>query len=121
MSTKVKKMRKTYLLNAFSLNMIKEFPIGITVNKIDKEWFCYNLNTDPQVVNAIGHDSTVYLINKLCGTNFQKNRIEVEMNRGDIALVIMVSERLPEGKVLSDTEIEEMFVKGKISFYEVIL
>jgi hypothetical protein len=101
--------------------MIKEFPIGITVNKIDKEWFCYNLNTDLRVVNAIGHDSTVNLINKLCGTNFQKNRIEVEMSQGDIALVIIVSERLPEGKVLSETEIEEMMVKGKISFYEVIL
>jgi len=114
-------MGKMYLVNAFSLNMINEFPIGISVNKIDIQWFCFGLKADPQVVNAIGHDSTVYLINKLCGTNFQKNRVEIKMSQGDIALVIMVSERLPEGKVLSDTEIEEMFVKGKISFYEVIL
>jgi len=114
-------MGKTYLVNAFSLNMIKQFPIGISVNKIDKEWFCFNLNADPQVVNAIGHDSTVYLINKLCGTNFQKNRIEVEMSRGDSTLVIMISERLPEGKVLNQEEIEEMLVKGKIGFYEVMI
>jgi len=114
-------MGKTYLVNAFSLNMIKQFPIGISVNKIDKEWFCFNLNADPQVVNAIGHDSTVYLVNKLCNTDFQKNRIEVKMSRGDSTLVIMISERLPEGKVLNQEEIEEMLVKGKIGFYEVMI
>ena len=113
-------MGKTYLVNTFSLNMIKEFPRGISVNKIDKEWFCLDLNAG-EVVNAIGHDSTVHLINKLCGTNFEKNRIEIKMSEGDSAVVIMISKRLPEGKVLTDQEVEKMLAKGKISFYEVIL
>lgn len=113
-------MGKTYLVNAFSLNMIEEFPVGISVNRIDKEWFCLDLNAN-EVVNAIGHDSTVHLINLLCGTNFQKNRIEIKMSRGDSAVVIMISERLSEGKVLSQEEIMKMLEEGKISFYEVIL
>jgi hypothetical protein len=28
--------------------MIEEFPTRISVNKIDKEWFCLDLNADPQ-------------------------------------------------------------------------
>ncbi len=43
------------------------------------------------------------------------------MNEGDIALIIMISQRLEEGKVLSDKEIEDMYRQGKISFYEVWL
>jgi hypothetical protein len=117
-------MGKTYLVNAFSLNMIKEFPATITIDKIDKEEFCETLDIrleNGEVVNAVGHDSTVYLINKLCGVNLEKNRINVKMNKEDIALIIMISQRLEEGKVLSDKEIEDMYRQGKISFYEVWL
>jgi len=104
--------------------MLKEFPTTITVDKIDRDEFCLDLEMrleENELVNAIGHDSTVNLINKLCKVQPQKNRIEVKMNEGDRALVIMIAERLPEGKILSDEEIEDMYKQGKISFYEVIL
>ena len=117
-------MGKTFLTNAFSLNMLKEFPTNLTVDKIDRDEFCMDLEMrleDNELVNAIGHDSTVNLINKLCDVQLQKNRVEIKMSEGDRALVIMVAERLPEGKVLSDEEIENMYKQGKISFYEVIL
>jgi len=117
-------MGKVYLINTFSLNMLKEFPTNLTVDKIDRDEFCLKLEArleDNELVNAIGHDSTVNLINKLCEVQLQKNRIEVKMNEGDRVLVIMIAERLPEGKVLSDTEIEDMYKQGKISFYEIIL
>ncbi len=117
-------MGKTYLVNAFSLNMIKEFPVRLTIDKIDKEEFCQTLDIrieNEELINAVGHDSTVKLVNTLCGTQLQKNRVEVKMNEGDIALIIMISQRLEEGKVLSDKEIEDMYRQGKISFYEVWL
>jgi len=118
------RMGKVYLVNAFSLNMLNNFPINVTIDKIERDEFCLKVEMrleDNELVNAIGHDSTVNLINKLCDVQLQKNRVEIKMSEGDRALVIMIAERLPEGKVLSDTEIEDMYKKGKISFYEVIL
>ncbi|AAS89082.1 hypothetical protein B116 [Sulfolobus turreted icosahedral virus 1] len=115
-------MGKVFLTNAFSINMLKEFPTTITIDKLDEEDFCLKLELrleDGTLINAIGHDSTINLVNTLCGTQLQKNRVEVKMNEGDEALIIMISQRLEEGKVLSDKEIKDMYRQGKISFYEV--
>jgi len=117
-------MGKVYLVNAFSLNMLKEFPATITVDKIERDEFCLEVEMrleENELVNAIGHDSTVNLVNKLCDVQLQKNRVEIKMSEGDRALIVIVTERLPEGKVLSDEEIEDMYKQGKISFYEVML
>ena len=117
-------MGKTFLTNAFSLNMLREFPTNLTIDKIDRDEFCLEVEMrleDGELVNAIGHESTVNLINKLCEVRLQKNRTEVKMSEGDRALVIMIAERLPEGKVLSDTEIEDIYRQDKITFYDVII
>ena len=115
-------MGKVYLTNAFSINMLKEFPISVGFDKIDKFEFCVYLDEaidDNKLINTIGHDSTISLINTLCGTNLQKNRISIKLEKGDRALVIMISERLEEGKVLSSDEIKVMYEQGKIGLYEV--
>ena len=116
-------MGKVYLANAFSLNMLSNFPADLTVVKIEKEEFCSEIQDGmkyEQFVNAIGHESTVNLVNKLCGTNLQKNRVEVKMVEGDKALIIQPIQRLEEGKVLSDEEIMRLLKEGKIVFYKVI-
>jgi len=119
---KVNRMGKTYLVNAFSINMIREFPATVRVDMIDGEEFCETLGTQSgELINAVGHDSTIDVINKLCGTQLQKNRIEIKMVQGDIAFAIMVNHRLEEGKVLNEEEILRMLWQGKISFYKVIL
>ncbi len=119
-------MGKVYLTNAFSLNMIneKEFPTRIIVDKLYEVEFCFGVTNaieNKELVNAIGHDSTINLVNKLCETELEKNRTEIKMEKDDRALIIMVSERLPEGKVLDDEEITKLFKEEKIKFYEVIL
>ncbi len=43
------------------------------------------------------------------------------MEKGDTALVIMINQRLEEGKVLNTQEIMDMHRQGKIGFYEVWL
>ena len=116
-------MGKVYLTNAFSINMLSNFPAELTVVKINKEEFCSELEDGlkyEEFVNAIGHDSTVNLVNKLCGTNLQKNRMEIKMVEGDKALIIQPMQRLEEGKILSDEEITKMLNEGKIAFYKVI-
>jgi len=117
------KMGKVYLANAFSLNMLSNFPADLTVVKIEKEEFCSEIQDGmkyEQFVNALGHESTVNLVNKLCETSLQKNRVEVKMVEGDKALIIQPIQRLEEGKVLSDEEIMRMLKEGKIVFYKVI-
>jgi hypothetical protein len=104
--------------------MLNNFPVRVVIDKIDREEFCLELEfrlEDGELVNALGHDSTVKLVNTLCETQLQKNRVDVKMNEGDTALIIMISQRLEEGKVLSDKEIEDMYRQGKISFYKVML
>jgi len=117
-------MGKTYLVNAFSINMIKDFPVSVVFDKLDDQEFCIRLQIrldEGDLINAIGHDSTVSLINKLCDVELTKNRIEVKLERGDVALVVMINDRLPEGRILSGDELMDMLSRGKLSFYEVIL
>jgi len=104
--------------------MLKEFPVRVTIDKIDKEEFCEILDIrseNGELVNGIGHDNIVDLVKKLCGVELKQSGIEIKMNEGDIALVIMISRRLEEGKVLNEEEIMRMLSEGKISFYDVIL
>jgi len=116
-------MSRVYLVNAFSINMLSNFPAELTVVKIEKEEFCSDLEMSMkygELINAIGHESTVNLVNVLCNTQLQKNRIEVKMNEGDKILIIQPMQRLEEGKVLSNEEIMKILKEGKIAFYKVI-
>ena len=117
-------MGKTYLANAFSISMIKDFPVSVVFDKLDDQEFCIRLQIrldEGDLINAIGNDSIVSLINRLCDVELTKNKVEVKLERGDVALLILVNDRLPEGRLLSGDEIMDMLSKGKIVFYEVIL
>jgi len=65
---RIDKMRKTYLL------------IRLTINKTDKKEFCQTLDIrieDGELINAVGHDSTVKLVSTLCGTQLQKTELRL--------------------------------------------
>jgi len=116
------KMRRVYLVNTFSIDMISNFPLGMVIDKIDKDEFCSDLRMSikyDEFINAIEHESTVNLVNKLCETQLQKNSVEIKMTEGDGSLIIMVKQSLEEGRVLTDEEIMKMLKEGKIAFYEV--
>jgi len=105
-----------YLLNGFSPAMLDSVLSAVYFNQIPDVMLCGELNSD-ELVNAIGHKSTMNLINQLCKTNLKENRIQVKLKDKDEAYIIVVTERLEEGKVLSDEEIKEMFEKDKIKIY----
>jgi len=67
-------------------------------------------------VSAVGHESTARLLSELLGAEIKPNRIFVDMELGDEALAIQFLERIPEGKVLSKEELEELYKQGKIVF-----
>lgn len=55
-------------------------------------------------VSAIGHQASASFLGRLLGVEVPMNRIAVSLLTGDTALVLRVLTRLPEGKVLDETE-----------------
>ena len=55
-------------------------------------------------VSAIGHEGAARFLGRLLGVEVSVNRVSVAMRAGDSALVLRLTERLPEGVVLSDEE-----------------
>lgn len=71
-------------------------------------------------VSAIGHTSTAELLSTLLGMTIPTNRVRIEMQPGDKALVFRLLERIEEGKVLSREEIEKLpFELGLLERLEV--
>jgi len=85
----------------------------VQFDEISKEEFC---NAVSNAINAIGHESTVSLVNSLCNTNLKVNRIAIKAKHGDQIYVFTVMVRLEEGKILSAQEIQQMYNEGKIKF-----
>ncbi|PIX97783.1 MAG: DNA-binding protein [Hydrogenophilales bacterium CG_4_9_14_3_um_filter_63_34] len=56
-------------------------------------------------VSAIGHAGAARFLSRLLGVEVPVNRVMVALRVGDAALVLRLTERLPEGVVLSDTEL----------------
>ncbi len=55
--------------------------------------------------SAIGHEGSAAFLSTVLGIEIPANRVAVAMKRGDQALVLRLRERLPEGKVLSASEL----------------
>lgn len=55
-------------------------------------------------VSAVGHESGAAFLSRLLGMPVAASRIVVEMQVGDNALVLRLKTRLPEGKILDETE-----------------
>ena len=102
----------SYLLNGFSPAMLDSGFSVVYFNQIPEVMLCGVLNSD-DLINAIGHKSTVNLINQMCKSDLKENRIQVKLKDGDEAFIIVVTERLEEG----DEEIKQFLDQGKIKIY----
>ena len=107
---------KLFLLNA---------PImpnsGIYVFEIvDKQKFIDTFNEYKsngfEIVSAIGHEATAKLLTELLNYEVPVNRIAIEFQDRDVALVIKLKQRLEEGKVLNSQELKNMINAGMIEF-----
>jgi hypothetical protein len=59
-------------------------------------------------VSAIGHGGSAKLLSSLLDMDMTVNRIAVQMEKGDRALVLRLMQRLPEVKVLDEREMAAM-------------
>lgn len=73
-----------YICNAFSLQMVKDFPCSISIEEV---------GTLPHgLVSAIGHADTAHVL------GYEPNRVNVSLSKGDVVYVAqLVGGRLPEG------------------------
>jgi len=104
----------TYLANGFSANMLRP-PADVEFTNVDVKEFCEEI-VKGRHENAIGHVGTVQLINSLCGSNLNVNRVSISAGIGDEIYIIMLTVRLEEGKVLNSQEITKMYEEGKVKF-----
>jgi len=54
--------------------------------------------------SAIGHEPAAIFLSSVLGIDIPARRVAVTMLPGDEALVLRLTQRLPEGKVLSEAE-----------------
>lgn len=59
-------------------------------------------------VSAIGHESTAKFMSEILGVPIPMNRISVRMRSGDTALIFRLTDRLPEGKILTVEEMQSV-------------
>jgi len=112
--------RMIYITNGFSPSMLAKLPLDVEFSPVEVKEFCEEIRKG-QHVNAIGHQGTVDLINGLCGSNLQVNRVSIQANVGDVLYVAMLTVRLEEGKVLSKEEITKMYDEGKVKFIKAMV
>lgn len=90
-----------YLLNAFSLQMISEFPTNVKFEEVD---------TLPNgLVSAIGHQDTANVL------GVPMNRVNVSLSKGDVAYIAQLQGgRLPEGATTLPNGFTFKFIKVSV-------
>ena len=84
-----------YLLNAFSANMLAEFPVSVHFVEISADVM---VELAQGSVSAVGHADTAALFSTILGVEVPCNRVSVTLEPGQNALLGQYSgPRLPEG------------------------
>ena len=80
----------------------------VKIKKIDVDQAKQLVNQN-QFISAIGHESTAKLLSMLLHIDIPINRIQIQMNSGDIGLHFTLKKRLDEGQVIKNVqELEEI-------------
>jgi len=59
-------------------------------------------------VSAIGHEGTAKLLSTILGMEIPVNRVQIQMQPGDDAIIFQVLQRLPEGTVLTEEQLKKV-------------
>ena len=87
---------------------------GIFVLRVISLSDAKNLVKRSQVFSAIGHSATAEILSALLEIKVFANRIEYTQHINTTALVFKLKSRIPEGKILSRAEIEEIGYEFRI-------
>jgi hypothetical protein len=73
------------LLNAFSLNMIADFPVKINVVPISIDEARAALESNLE--SAVGHEDTAAVFGEQLGLPVPANRVTISLEKGDVVIV----------------------------------
>lgn len=91
-----------YITNAFSLQMIKNFPSEVKFEEISS---IKGMKLD----SAIGHEDTAHVL------GFEPNRISIHLEKGDSVIIAqLIGGRLPEGTTSLPEGFKFKFIKATI-------
>ena len=96
-----------YVANTFSLNMLKETEATIKVSEVDTITV-KSLLQSRNWESCVGHQGTVDILKSLLDMDVPFNRVAVKMEKGDLAIVFQLMQRVEEGKVLSKEELQTL-------------
>ena len=100
-------MSNVYLSNAFSLSMLRGKEINIKIKEIDKDTAKRYL-AEKEYISAVGHKGTAEFLRKILKIDISTERRQINLEKGDILIVFQLLQRLPEGKILSEKEINQI-------------
>lgn len=90
-----------YLLNAFSLQMLEDYPSTVKFTEVD--------SLPAELESAVGHADTAAVL------GVPMNRISVKLHKGDVAYIAqLVGGRLPEGSTTLPEGFSFKFLKAEI-------
>ena len=94
--------KKTFLANAFSLQMLNELPANVHITEVNE--------LPDGLTSAIGHHDTANVL------GVEMNRISISLERGDTIFVAQLQGgRLPEGSTELPEGFSFKFLKVEIS------
>ncbi|MEM3415153.1 MAG: DUF1874 domain-containing protein [Thermoproteota archaeon] len=103
-----------YILNTLivPVNFDEEKEVKIVLVKMTvgraKTFLRFAKEKDVPIVSAVGHEATAKLLSKLLGTEISCERKNIYMKPGDIGIHFFLKQRLPEGKILSEEELQKL-------------
>ncbi len=104
-----------YLLNTLVIPIGRDVEKAVfEIEKLSIKEAREILRKHKEIKSAIGHEATARLLSILLDFPIDTNRIFAEMDKGDEAIAVQLTIRLPEGKILSEEEIGQLFNEGKI-------
>jgi len=116
------KQQRIVIGNAFSLSMISTNEATIKIKKISAEEARQLIqNSNNNILSIVGHEGTAAILTQLLGVNVTTNRVQYQLNKDDILIVFQLMIRLPEGKILTAEEVQQLISQGKAVFYQVQL
>lgn len=96
-----------YLTNAFSVTMLSSSESIVKFKRISAAEAEILLKKE-NFISAVGHASTAEILKELLEVEVPANRVAIQLQPGDKAVVFQLRTRLPEGKVLSKEEISSL-------------
>ena len=90
-----------FLLNAFSLQMLSEFPVSVKIEEVHQ--------LPVGLTSAVGHADTAVVLGVKCA------RVNVSLKKGDVAFVAQLQGgRLPEGSTTLPEGFSFKFLKVSV-------